>query len=283
MELPEDFFETSKNQVFPFDDENLFENNKQYVAALSSYFFMRAGFDEDYKGLIAELAAYRSDLIRSYYFNNRRLFTDYLLFERSQESNEAVVYALEKHSTNQVLVLEAREMVHEITKAQQAGGVPDASSHFRSALQKAKEENKKVFVVFTASWCGFCKALLLKMKYDNRVREFFRRNYVIQPLVVMEEPEANIILENKGGISIMKAYNRGRETAALPYWFITDDTGKLLHRGVDAHGKNLGCPLSSDKSAFERFVSILEKTSDLSSEDITALEEAFKNTSELRI
>src|SRR5438105_153615 len=54
-----------------------------------------------------------------------------------------------------------------------------------AAYKTAKAENKKVFVTFHASWCGWCKKMEAFMDMPE-FKKIFEDNYVIVPVTVLE-------------------------------------------------------------------------------------------------
>ena len=53
---------------------------------------------------------------------------------------------------------------------------------------QAKKENKKVFVMFHASWCGWCKKMEKHMQ-DPAIKKYFDDNYITAFLTVQESPK----------------------------------------------------------------------------------------------
>lgn len=80
--------------------------------------------------------------------------------------------------------------------------LPEAQSVLDKAYAQASKENKKVILMFHASWCGWCKRMDASL-VDPTCKKFFDDNYVVAHLDVMEEP-AKVNLENPGGMKVMK-------------------------------------------------------------------------------
>src|SRR5436189_3874751 len=57
-------------------------------------------------------------------------------------------------------------------------GIQFYEGSWSSALQKAKTENKPIFLDIYASWCGPCKMLKKKSFTDKQVGNFFNASYV---------------------------------------------------------------------------------------------------------
>jgi thioredoxin-related protein len=149
--------------------------------------------------------------------------------------------------------------------AQQA---PTAENVMQTAYEQAKKENKKVLLIFHASWCGWCKKMEEAIM-DETCKDFFNKNYVITYLTV-QESTSNKALENAGGEIIMDNY--GGKGQGLPYWVILDSSGKLLE-DAKIQGDNIGCPASPDE--VEAFIKKLKNTSKPSQKEIKAIRTRF--------
>ncbi|MFT3908640.1 MAG: thioredoxin family protein [Ferruginibacter sp.] len=156
--------------------------------------------------------------------------------------------------------------------------IPSAESILKDAYKQAAAENKNVFVIFHASWCGWCRKMDNAMN-DPSCKKAFAENYVIVHLTV-EESKDKKDLENPGADLVKNKYLG--EKAGLPFWLILDKNGKLLadsykrKPGVkkDQPGENIGCPTSEDEIAF--FTDILQRTSSLSDSKLSTIAKRFK-------
>lgn len=155
---------------------------------------------------------------------------------------------------------------------------PTAENILKDAYKRASEENKKVFVIFHASWCGWCH------KMDNSINDpsckiFFDKNYVITHLVV-KESKGKEQLENPGAEELLKKY-KGDKTG-IPFWIILDSKGELLAdsqirpegAGLDSPGDNSGCPASENEVAY--FIKVLRKTSSINEKQLSVIKERFR-------
>jgi thiol-disulfide isomerase/thioredoxin len=120
---------------------------------------------------------------------------------------------------------------------------PAASVVVGKAQEKAAKENKKVFVGFTASWCGWCKRMA-KTLSDPQVAAIMDKYFVSVWLDVQEQPE-KASLENPGAEELMD--KMGGNGQGIPFHYFTDAKGKKLMdskrpaSGEDKGG-NVGCP-----------------------------------------
>jgi thioredoxin-related protein len=152
-----------------------------------------------------------------------------------------------------------------------------ADEILKEAYQQAARENKNVFVIFHASWCGWCHKMDKSMS-DTACKVFFDNNYVITHLVVAESKDKKN-LENPGADELLKKYYGDGQ--GIPYWLIFDKEGKLLAdsklrtsgAGLEA-GDNTGCPASEKEVAY--FVDILKKTSKLTAQQLEIIRKRFR-------
>jgi thioredoxin-related protein len=146
------------------------------------------------------------------------------------------------------------------------------------ACAQAAKENKKVMIIFHASWCGWCKRMDSIMNMPE-LKPLFTGNFVTEHLVV-QESKGKENLENPGGAEMMKKYNGDK--AGIPYWLIFNSKGKLL---ADSRmpstdkktGKkikaNVGCPAQPDEVDY--FIKLLKKTTPLKEAELTVIAEKF--------
>lgn len=147
----------------------------------------------------------------------------------------------------------------------------------KEARQQAAKENKKVFVIFHASWCHWCHKLDTAMA-DASCKPLFDKSYVTCHLTVLENGDKKS-LENPGAMELLKAHHGDQQ--GIPFWLIFDKDGKLVAdsqirpegASLDTQGQNIGYPGSKDEIA--AFQKVLRKTSKLSEAEITLIGERF--------
>jgi thioredoxin-related protein len=160
--------------------------------------------------------------------------------------------------------------------------MPSTETVMNKAYAQAKAENKKVMVIFHASWCGWCKKMEASIN-EPTLKKYFDDNYVITYITV-KESKGKEHLENPGSLAFLTQYKG--EKAGLPFWFIADATGKALAdsyirsegAGLDTYGNNVGCPASENEVA--HFAKVLKSTSKLKDSEIAMISERFAKNKE---
>lgn len=145
-----------------------------------------------------------------------------------------------------------------------------AKSILDKAYNKAKIENKNVFVLFKASWCGWCKKMEANMN-QPATKKLFTDNFVVVHLDVQEREDKKQ-LENPGATELLATYKGDK--SGIPFFLIFDAYGKLLADSFDDKGQNLGCPASVEEVAVLK--KILKDTSTLSDEELEIIAAVFQ-------
>ena len=162
-------------------------------------------------------------------------------------------------------------MVH----AQQAAS---SDAILKKAYQQAAQEKKNVFIIFSASWCGWCHRMDSAMN-DKACKKFFDDNYIIRHLIVSESRDKKN-LENPGAKELLISHHG--EGQGIPFWLIFDSNGNLLAdsqirpdgASLSEKGENVGFPAKEDE--MNQFIAALKKTSSLSRSQLDIIEKTFK-------
>ncbi|MEJ5994161.1 thioredoxin family protein [Pedobacter sp. Du54] len=156
---------------------------------------------------------------------------------------------------------------------------PSADAVLKEAMKLAKAQKKKVFIKFSASWCGWCHKMDASMN-EPEMQPLFEKSFVMRQLTVMES-KGKENLETPGALDLLKKYNS--DGFGIPVWFIFDTDGKLLvdsHLrpegvGMEVKGKNIiGCPAS--KEEVEAFVRALKLTTKLTDAELSKVFVEFR-------
>ena len=159
-----------------------------------------------------------------------------------------------------------------------AGGqAASADAIMKDAYKTAAIEKKNVFVMFHASWCGWCHKMDSSMN-DPSCKKFFDDNYVIRHLVV-DELKTKKELENPGANEFRKKYHGDEH--GIPFWLVFDKEGKLLADSKmraegdgPEKGQNTGCPATDEEVTY--FIGVLKRTSQLNDVDLAIIQKRFR-------
>lgn len=155
--------------------------------------------------------------------------------------------------------------------------MPSTETVLKQAYAQASKENKKVIIIFHASWCGWCRKMEASLN-DPSCKQMFDDNYVIALIDVLEN-KGKENLENPGSLDLLKKYHG--EKAGLPFWLILDAKGKLLAdsqirpkgASLDTPGESIGCPASEKEVAY--FAELLKATSKLTNDQLAVISKRF--------
>lgn len=154
---------------------------------------------------------------------------------------------------------------------------PSAEEITKEAFETAQKQDKKVLIIFHASWCGWCHKMDTSLN-DNSVKKFFDDNFVIRHLVVFES-KGKKNLENPGALEMITKYN-GKDQG-IPFWMIFDKDEKFLadsRMTVTVNGveklQNTGCPATAEEVDY--FIEVLKKTTSLKEEQLAKIKTRFR-------
>ena len=117
-----------------------------------------------------------------------------------------------------------------------AQGINFFKGSFEEAIEKATNENKKIFVDVYTSWCGPCKMMAKKVFTDSKVGEYYNRHFVCLKLDAEKE-------KDHGFFQNFKA-------SSFPTVFWLDNQGQLInvHSGFVQPEEFLAITKEAEKS-----------------------------------
>lgn len=126
----------------------------------------------------------------------------------------------------------------------------------KTAYTGAAKSNKKIFLVYHASWCKWCKKLDSALT-STELKPVFDKYFIISHLDVNERKEKVELLENTGGRELLKSH--GGENAGLPYYVVLNAKGKKLADSKQMPDtSNIGYPGAPDE--IKLFTRMLKKS-----------------------
>ena len=157
-------------------------------------------------------------------------------------------------------------LLQTITNAQ----TPSAAAILKPVYAKATQTNKKVLLIFHASWCGWCKKMDASLA-DTAIKASIDRNFEIAHLTVYEIGTKKE-LENLGGLELLTKL--GGADQGLPYWFVLDAKGNKLVSSEFEPGKNTGCPSAEAEVAY--FIKVLQQTGKFTPAELEKIKQRFR-------
>jgi len=115
---------------------------------------------------------------------------------------------------------------------------PSADSLLNGAQAQAASSQRAVFVIFHASWCGWCRRLDAFLE-DPAIKPVIDK-YFVKVYFTVQEHEGKQDLNTAGGDELLAKL--GGIKQGLPFFAFLDSQGKMLVNTIrlDADGKPLG-------------------------------------------
>ena len=128
----------------------------------------------------------------------------------------------------------------------------NAETMLNEAMTKAKAENKRIFLIMSASWCGPCR-LLARYLVENKAE--LERHFVFVKLDISRDTEAEVLRER---------YEGKENSNGVPWYAVLDDAGKTLITSnskvleEDGGQSNIGFP--SSKEGIDHLMTMFQQT-----------------------
>jgi len=136
-------------------------------------------------------------------------------------------------------------------------GKPDSAQNIlKTAVGEAWSSKKNVFLIFHATWCGWCKRLETALE-NPEIKPILDKNYIIARLDVKERGEKIQTHECPGGNELLTKF--GGSKSGLPFIVFLNKKGKMIaNSNVMPKNQNIGYPGSKEEIA--AFMKLLRQT-----------------------
>lgn len=149
----------------------------------------------------------------------------------------------------------------------QEAAPPAAADVLAEGLERAKSEDKLVFLHFGAPWCGWC----------HRLEDFMARPEIAEILAV-DYVDVKVDTDRMaGGAELLERY-RGDRAGGIPWFVLLDADGEAIVDSTGPNG-NVGFPVMAEE--IDHFVAMLRKAKRrMTAEQIDAVERALRANGE---
>lgn len=135
-----------------------------------------------------------------------------------------------------------------------AQGVAD--DEVRRELELSKGEGKKLFLLFYASWCGYCR-LFDRFLADPAAAAIINREFRILHMRTLERSAPQKALQLDGADDVFARFAK-TPAAGLPFFVVFNGDGGPMATSVSPRdGRNIGFPIG--KGDLDVFEKILER------------------------
>ena len=128
-----------------------------------------------------------------------------------------------------------------------------------AAAQAAARPDRKVLVLFHASWCSWCRRLEGVMTQPD-VKEILDRHFIVQWLTIQERGSKQE-LDNPGAAGLYRTWTGGAK-AGIPFYGVLDAKGAMTASSIraltpGAPAENLGYPGTPEE--IKAFLGLLQE------------------------
>lgn len=146
-----------------------------------------------------------------------------------------------------------------------------ATEEWRRQIDLAQGEGKRLFMLFYASWCGYCR-LFDMLLADPEASAIINREFKVFHMRALERTEALKARQIAGADEMYRRF--ATPTAGLPFYVVFDGAGEPVVTSIAPDsGENIGFPVA--KHDLDQFEKIMKRGAPkLTREDLATLRSA---------
>lgn len=128
-----------------------------------------------------------------------------------------------------------------------------ARDEFQRQVGLAAGEGKRLFLLFYASWCGYCR-LFDRLLSDPQAAPIIYREFKVFPMRAMERTDALKARQIVGSDDMYRRF--ATPTSGLPFYVVFDGAGEpVVSSLAPDSGVNIGFPVAKrDLDRFEKII-----------------------------
>lgn len=144
------------------------------------------------------------------------------------------------------------------------GESPSAERVLSTALDRAGSESRKLFVYFSAPWCGYCRKLEAYL-HRPEIASVFGAGFI----------PVKIDVDRMSGGKLMDSKYRQKTGGGIPYFVVLDSAGEKLADSRLEDGTNVGFPVEPHEIA--HFMKVVRQHApSFSADDFSILEAGLR-------
>jgi thiol-disulfide isomerase/thioredoxin len=120
----------------------------------------------------------------------------------------------------------------------------DAMASVAAASAQAQASNRKLLLIFHASWCVYCRLFDMMLK-DETAGAIVERHYAVLHLRALERTPEMKAQQLAGADEVFATY--APKGAGLPYMAVLDGDAKMVADSIMTNGDNFGFPVTKQE------------------------------------
>ena len=161
-----------------------------------------------------------------------------------------------------------------LTTAQEKGIQFEYNTNWEKLKEKAKAENKHIFMDCFTTWCGPCTWMAENVFVKEEVGEFFNANYV--NLKLQFDETENDLEDVKSWYDEAKRFAKDYGVRAYPTFLVFDPNGELVHKVVGGNQPDQFIKMFKDALVPEKQFITSKKKFEENPQNVESAKQIFK-------